>query len=1763
MNAQLRISLAALLLLSACGHEVASDEANTRDGQYNAVTCEDAQRWEDTPYVAIHQWRTSGGTDTFGSTELDWHGCAGTVKSSSSRLVDGATRDYEWQRVVGLLFRPDAPQPEDTVPVYEWRTTTTDPSRYDAFLGATETAPNITRGPLMGYAYDCSKKLSAEETDYLVKTRKTSVYAQDAAGSLFSTYHVDRSTTSACSFFVIDQDKFQALPPGRCVEHADCPATQQCDVRGINLTTGEIGYCSDACRSDNDCTTDAPVCDPYRRTCVMPIDRYEGTEALRATEASYIDADGMLAWAAPNQLRREDHNDGVGPQPLVEGTRVNLVPAGGATAWTISGATVGDAVDGPSGQLDARRIDFESDAGSMTNPGAKTDGVYYATSAWARTGYSRKSAFEFFSHDMATESAAERAIQATEHWQRFDVLSRGEALGAGSVGIRPVEGAIDPGDDLWVYGYQEEEGLFPSSYIRRIDANLERRRAADEVNFEIPEGVDGFSVHFWPNFSTDEMLPNQQITLLQNGTLRFVLLRHVNETYLAATSSATASANYKTKFKAPRGQHLRLEVRRSGSGISFAIHGGDRPFGENSYGVGTITGTWKVGGDNREYFGRVSEPLPLHTPDAAQCEDSTACPIFTECTISTQSYYNTGTTEFPTSCLASCYGNDDCASTEVCQGGFCRAGTPEAIPALTYTPPPAPPEEAPAGPEPLIDFRAVGTFSRASVATMFDPATGVMTEYPAGSDIQAGLRPGLRLDYTLEGAGENLLSHPDDLASTDWNVKVGISPTFDVVSGPDASKGNIADLVSFDNVNRYYAQEPELLIGGPVIQSDTNYSHSVFVKAKSVDGAEVRAPYGRDKGGTGRFGTLSASTLRWSRGAASFNSASGTVTLRAGGMYSVDNADDFYAVHAQLEKSPITTSYMPSGTRAADTLDVPSWVNPGGRLNGARSYLDIETDGGNGDGTRILLGFDAGTYLSMGGGYGGGIFVKIDGQTFAHAKFLFPQRGDKLRVVMDPSRGELLVLRDGIVAAAGYSDPWEWPEDATMTIGRLYNGGSPFHGEISNVYEMEPVSSLRADATPLVHLGQEGSFTRTSEATTFDAATGELRVYAKNALRRGPNGGYLLEGQSTNLAQNPEAFEEWTTGATITADAARAPDGSLTADRVMAVNGPNANTAQVWQPYTTNGVSYYSMSTFARGESGDRVHAYINGLGAKVLEPQPGDWTRLSFTRTDVVPTAIVRNFGVGLADGTANPVPAGQSALFWGAQFEALPFSSSYISDASGTRAFDNLYVSGTTFRDRIAGKRVYFDFRPNWVPGTLGAGIHKWLWYNASSYLRVKELSGSIYRAEWYDGTTIHNGTSFTWSAGDTLRILFDHSFGELAVSVNDRLVTRDVFGGAEWAAVTTTIGSGPGEYDFFGEISDIYEAPALLDYADTAATFSRPTEAWWFDESSQSLTWFGANTRRILANGSIVMEGPKTNELRYSHQISGGGWDKSANAAYAEDGATGLSETSPLSASDVVDVGTGETVTQSILNAYVPQSTQMVFSTIAAGDGSDVPFGLRHTTAGSSHDSQHTAADGWFQVIDGGYNATDTLNHTTVGYLGAAGATSALLVQHSQLEEGRYPTSPILTAANIDGATRGEEKLSYPGVPAEMQSGVWEVTVTPEHADTEVITNKYIFFRDAGHYLALVGNGGTVRLRVGGVNYNRDVSWSRGRPLTIRVDNINGIVAYSGFDTGNGTVDFGATDIGWPDGTLWVGGDGLNNTRYFDGIISPPRAVLPSTL
>jgi hypothetical protein len=329
---------------------------------------------------------------------------------------------------------------------------------------------------------------------------------------------------------------------------------------------------------------------------------------------------------------------------------------------------------------------------------------------------------------------------------------------------------------------------------------------------------------------------------------------------------------------------------------------------------------------------------------------------------------------------------------------------------------------------------------------------------------------------------------------------------------------------------------------------------------------------------------------------------------------------------------------------------------------------------------------------------------------------------------------------------------------AALTLGqtphhRLAQQPNLAHGSLA-LFEFAPASGLGmgaacACATPTGAKGEVVTFTRASSATCLKGNTttgiqnGDMVTCGTNQARVMPGGdgsgglGLLSERSRTNIALRSQEFDNaavWVPASsvcgaiTITANAATAPDNTLTAERVQIP--ACASGFSLIQQTGLGAAGTYSEFVYAKGNG--QSGSFIIDLGntsCLACSYVPGSWTQCK-QQGRVLGAATVFSIGEDITD-CGGGATASQDFFLWGGQMELGSFSSSYIATAgtAATRTAD------------LAFATVSF-------PGATG-------WSLAATWLSPSTIVGDPFAAEASDGTG-NNRYDLWGNTGSTMATL-----------------------------------------------------------------------------------------------------------------------------------------------------------------------------------------------------------------------------------------------------------------------------------------------------------------------------------------------------------------------------------------------------------------------
>ena len=356
------------------------------------------------------------------------------------------------------------------------------------------------------------------------------------------------------------------------------------------------------------------------------------------------------------------------------------------------------------------------------------------------------------------------------------------------------------------------------------------------------------------------------------------------------------------------------------------------------------------------------------------------------------------------------------------------------------------------------------------------------------------------------------------------------------------------------------------------------------------------------------------------------------------------------------------------------------------------------------------------------------------------------------------------------------------------------------------------------------------SFTRATTATyvPVNSTTGYIETAPFGTLRI-TEWGALIEGQRTNLAlQSEDLGTTWmNTASSKTTNSDTAPDGMVTADRVVsdnsastqhfitqAISGLIDNTVYTYSVYLKAGSGTYSG--WARvnvvPKSGTLTYAYVdlsncttgstNNLVSSSISTSYDSWCRVSITG-NISNGATSPDIRVYLAEGNGDITFSGDNTSYisvWGAQVEAASFPSSYIptTTAAVTRNADVLSFSNAgNFYNAAGTVNATFDINQTFVSWSV-------LYPDPAEFIG-DAASGKFYA---YDGTNLK--TIGTVSTGETIyksAVTWTTSDNTMKLAKDGSVSTTGPFDGSWGVTGTTYIGSRVGtSRHLFGHVKNI---------------------------------------------------------------------------------------------------------------------------------------------------------------------------------------------------------------------------------------------------------------------------------------------------------------------------------------------------------------------
>lgn len=596
----------------------------------------------------------------------------------------------------------------------------------------------------------------------------------------------------------------------------------------------------------------------------------------------------------------------------------------------------------------------------------------------------------------------------------------------------------------------------------------------------------------------------------------------------------------------------------------------------------------------------------------------------------------------------------------------------------------------------------------------------------------------------LEGSRTNYARQSQTLTAIEWSQENTVR-TADHAIAPDGTM--TADRIQFSGAAYISTAFASGMPANTVI--------TVSFWAKGVSSGQVIA-YRSGASGVSQLFTL---TTSWQRFTYTYTSAPSTEVFQLvnnGFAIGADVICDFHAWGLQAEVGTVATSYIPTttdyATAAADSLtfvkalQVSADFTVNGEVSfpaGAGTYTALhEHDGTANNGFAITRNVNGVFYL----------VVYKDGAMIAAFSGVNKPGAVSVKWAISRISGVFTLYVDG--SSIESITTTQLAQFTTSTLGNQLGGTQPLTGYLksynfstfgvtteqgialtqssaTNVTVPHYEALIRPDLNDVIETSKvlnfmnngiellfttgyyrKGLQTSTSPtsltgatytragAATAETVSGTVVNFAANVPRI-TDKGILIEETRTNLLLRSQEFDNasWSkTGATITANATVAPDGTTTADKL--VESAAASAARYIMP--SSGVGTISatetLSVYAKADGrswillqiGSSRTAYFNvstgvvgttsGSTTATITALSNGWYRCSISGVrDVNLNNIIY---LAASDGSAPYTGNGTSGVFlWGAQLESGPFATSYIptTTAAATRAADLFTIAGT----------------------------------------------------------------------------------------------------------------------------------------------------------------------------------------------------------------------------------------------------------------------------------------------------------------------------------------------------------------------------------------------------------------------------------------------------------------------------------------------------
>jgi hypothetical protein len=316
------------------------------------------------------------------------------------------------------------------------------------------------------------------------------------------------------------------------------------------------------------------------------------------------------------------------------------------------------------------------------------------------------------------------------------------------------------------------------------------------------------------------------------------------------------------------------------------------------------------------------------------------------------------------------------------------------------------------------------------------------------------------------------------------------------------------------------------------------------------------------------------------------------------------------------------------------------------------------------------------------------------------------------------------------------------------------------------------------------------TFTRSTTAT-FVGSNGLVQTAAINAPRFDYDPvtlaakGLLIEEQRTNLVLRSEEFDNayWQksiqgTGIApvVTANAATAPDGTMTADQVVfaSTGTTSGDRSRLLTALLSLGSGTYTVSFWVKAASASQPNLTLfiqSGVNFVTITPTTS-WVRYTYTATETNQRPELRLSGNVGTLGTY---------YIWGAQLELGAFATSYIPTVASTvtRTADIATMTGTNFSSWFNASAGTFvsQFTTSTISGTrtiLDANDN-----TANESIRLRTVSADPFFTVTDGGVDQANIDAGTVAANTTYKMAGAYTLNDFATSIGGGAAVVDTSG------------------------------------------------------------------------------------------------------------------------------------------------------------------------------------------------------------------------------------------------------------------------------------------------------------------------------------------------------------------------------------------------